>query len=310
MEQAGARGNQVRQFAFGAIRNLADESSNRKAIWTDEGAKAALIGVCLSPPAGDAVSPKRALKTLCALTYEASNAADMWADATGARAALVQAAKSAGSSGDMEISLCGLRSLQAMSVEATTKTSMWADAGVREALLGAAKLLQAEACKLRICALSTLKNLTTEADNMEGIWGDSSARDVLVVAAQEPAPEAAKDATMGRARAVGLGAMRNVAMNNANKEPMWSDEQSRRAILSAAKIAGEDLTADQREAREHGIAALRHLAVPDGPGQSAPLWKNNDDAKAALNAAAQLTTEEQTDRKARDYAVAALRFAL
>merc|ERR1712154_308106 len=154
-------------------------------------------------------------------------------------------------------------------------------------------------------------NLTTEAANMESIWGEASLRVSLVAAAAQSPEGSADDPCASRARAVAMGALRNIAVANANKEPMWADESGARAVIvAAAAVSSQNVSTDTREAREHAIAALRHFAVVgDGSVPSEPLWKDHEAAKAALIAAAQFSTEEQSDRKARDYAVAALRHA-
>merc|ERR1719277_1295260 len=73
LSQSGANGRQARQYAFGALRNLADEAANRSWMWTDPNTRNALVEATLGHDAGDQVSPKRALKTLCALAYESEN---------------------------------------------------------------------------------------------------------------------------------------------------------------------------------------------------------------------------------------------
>lgn len=279
-------------------------------MWNDSVCRSVLIEATQGQDTADHVSPKRALKTLCALAYETSNAKSMWEDVGGARAALVKGVQ-ANQNGDRDTQLCTLRALQALSVDAANKELMWQDAQVRAALAAIAKLLAPEDHKARICALSIVKNLTTEAANMEGIWNESDLRAALISAAAEPADGTAEDPCASRARAVALGALRNVAVANPNKEPMWADESgARAAIVAAAAVSSQTVGADAREAREHAIAALRHFAVVgDGSSPSEPLWKDHEAAKAALIAAAKFNTEEQSDRKARDYAVAALRHA-
>jgi len=311
LSQSGSNGRQARQYAFGALRNLADESTNRGAMWNDSVCRSVLIEATQGHDSADHVSPKRALKTLCALAYDSTNAESMWKDVAGARAALVKGAQ-VNANGDRDTQLCTLRALQALSVDAANKELMWQDAEVRQALAGTAKLRAPEDHKARICALSIVKNLTTEANNMEGIWNESELRSALISAAAAPADATvAEDPCASRARAVALGALRNVAVANPNKEPMWADESgARAAIVAAAAVSSQAVGADAREAREHAIAALRHFAVVgDGSSPSEPLWKDHEAAKSALIAAAQFKTDEQSDRKARDYAVAALRHA-
>merc|ERR1719346_599821 len=142
---------------------------------------------------------------------------------------------------------------------------------------------------------------------MEGIWGEKAMRLALVGAASA----GSDDPSASRARAVALGALRNVAVANPNKEPMWADENgTRMVIVAAAAVSSQSVSADTRESREHAIAALRHFAVVgDGTTMSEPLWKDHEEPKGALIAAAKFNTEQQSDRKARDYAVAALRHA-
>lgn len=235
----------------------------------------------------------------------------MWQDASGARAILVQSARPVDGR-DEDIHLCALRALQALSVEAANKAPMWQQSDLRVALTESAMLKQDH--KVRICALSTLKNISTDSSNMVGIWNDSTCRTALLAAAAAPEVAADEDATSGRVRAIALGALRNIAAAEDNKRPMWADERgARAAILAAAAIASDKhLSADAREAREHAMAALRHFSVSseahDGP--SDPLWKDSAEAQAALLAASRLSTVEPSDRKARDYAVAALRHAV
>lgn len=305
LKESGSNGRQARQFAFGAFRNLADEGANRSGMWSDTATRNALVEATAGQDDGDAVSPKRALKTLCALAYEAKNSEAMWKDAA-TRSALTKAAQ-AGT--DKDAQLCTLRALQALSVEAANKEAMWKEAEVRSALTGTAQLTAAGDHKARIGALSIVKNLTTDTANMEGIWGDVPLRTVLIAAAAQPAEGASDDACTSKARAVALGALRNVATAHANKESMWGDEAGARAVIvGAAGVTSQDVSADVREAREHAIAALRHFAViGEETAVSEPLWKDHEEAKKALIAAAQMSTEEVSDRKARDYALAALR---
>lgn len=220
------------------------------------------------------------------------------------RSALIKAAQTGA---DKDAQLCTLRALQALCVEASNKQAMWQEIDVRTALMETAKLTSSEDHKARICALSIVKNLTTETANMEGMWSDVELRAALISAAAPPADGAADDPCSSRARAVALGALRNLAV--ANPKPMWADESgARAAIVAAAAAPSQGISVDAREARMHAIAALRHFAVVgDVPAQAEPLWKDHEAAKAALIAVAQLSTEEQSDRKARDYAVAALR---
>merc|ERR1712050_699764 len=111
---------------------------------------------------------------------------------------------------------------------------------------------------------------------MESIWSEAGLREALVEAAAPPADGIADDPCASRARAVALGALRNVAVANANKEPMWADEQgTRHVIVAAAAVASQSVSVDTREAREHAIAALRHFAVVgDGNTMSESLWKD------------------------------------
>merc|ERR1712129_587321 len=112
--------------------------------------------------------------------YESANAESMWKD-TNSRSALIKAA-------------------------------MWQEPSVRSALTETSKLTAPEDHKARICALSIVKNLTTEAANMESIWCEASLRVSLVAAAAQSTEGSADDPCASRARAVALGALRNVAV--------------------------------------------------------------------------------------------------
>merc|ERR1740121_2886237 len=161
-----------------------------------------------------------------------------------------------------------------------------------------------------VCALSTLKNLTTEPANMEGMWNDEGVRGALVGAAAATAEAAAEVATDARARAVALGALRNIASATPNKAKMWGDEcGTRAAVVAAAGVSGQDLSSEARESRMHALAALRYFASISEEAADGPLWADCEPAKAALVAAAKLSAIEHTDHKAREYAVAALRYA-
>lgn len=306
LNHSGSSGRQARQYAFGALRNLADEAGNRRAMWQDTQTRSTLVQATSSQDSGDSVSPKRALKTLCALAYESENAESMWKEES-SRSFLINAAQVGD---DKDAQLCTLRALQALSVNAANKEAMWQEPDVRKALTQTAEQKSPADHKARICALSIVKNLTTEASNMVSIWGEPGLRTALIKAAMPPAEGAKEDSSASRARAVALGALRNVAVANSNKEPMWENSDARQVIVAAAAVSDLNVSADTREAREHAIAALRHFAVvSDSSTSPEPLWKDHEEAKRALIAAAQFTTEEQSDRKARDYAVAALRHA-
>merc|ERR1712176_760141 len=111
---------------------------------------------------------------------------------------------------------------------------------------------------------------------------------------------------------IACGALRNVAADDDNKVPMWNDERVRSAVIAGAAITDEDITPELREAREHALATLRHLAVvgESEEGNPKPLWMDCEEAHEALLAATKLPTTEPGDRKARDYAIAALRHAV
>jgi len=300
-------GRQSKQYALGALRNLAEDSQNRGPMWQDAGgARKHLLDAAIDGDNTDQVSSKRAFKTLCTLAYEPTNVASMWEDVDGLRAQIICNAQ-VPETGHNDVHLSALRALQALSVEASNKKGMWVDEGVRSALVESAKLSKPEESKTQVCALSTLKNLTTEPATMEGMWSDSGVRSVLVKAAAAPAEGSTEPPAASRARAVAMGALRNIASTTPNKEPMWADaDGARAAILAAAGVAAENLGTDARESRMHAIAALRYFAsITDGVTD--PLWQNCKEAQVALVAAAKLKSKDHSDNKAREYAVAALR---
>jgi len=320
----GEQGRLRRQYAFGALRNLSDEASNRATMWMDGECRGLLLAGAEGKDAGDELSSKRAIKTLSALAYDSRNSVAMWNDTKGAAAHLLQVAREQRSK-DKDLWLCACRALQALSVESSNKTSMWEHVELRGILADNGALGHAEEHKGRVCALSTLKNMSTEPGNMKAIWNDVKIRSVLLEAARKPplVPKASDLDPMlaQRARTIGLGALRNVAAEEDNKVPMWGDIQGlRSSVLAAAEACegDEDMTSDLREAREHALAILRHFAVlseneevqEDAGKQvapSRPLWQDCEEAHQALMVASKLPTKEPTDRKARDYAVAALR---
>lgn len=309
----GAEGRLRRQYAFGTLRNLSDEVENRADMWADEDCRAVLVQGGEGSDAGDELSSKRAIKSLCALAYEPKNSQSVWQDEKGARAHLIRVSGTS-KPDDQDLWLCTCRAVQALSVESANKAGMWSDLGLREALVLNGGRAEPEEHKARICALSTLKNVSTEPANMEGIWNDTGARKILLTGAQPP--NDAEDSNASRARAISLGALRNIAASEDNKPAMWSDQGIQEVVLVAAEITDKDITPDLREAREHALATLRHLAVHSGSDQEQeegvqrPLWMDCERAHEALLAASKLPTKEPGDRKARDYAVAALRSAV
>jgi len=280
-------------------------------MWSDvDACRAIVMQGCAS---SEDVIPRRSFKILVAWAYEPSNCASMWADET-ARSLIVQGARYV-EGGDVEYHLSALRALQALSVEPKNKEAMWADVeGARAVLLESAMLCGDAEQKSRCSALMTLKNLTTEMVNCEGIWNDAKARELLVYAAAPSSDIENEDPSMTKARATAMGALRNIAGADGNKEAMWADEHTQAAILGAAGLPDSPtLNADAREAREHGMAAIRHFAAPpaleDGM-QREPLWKGSDVVQAVIASCAKLDGQEASDKKAREHAVAALRFTV
>jgi len=207
-----------------------------------------------------------------------------------------------------------LRALQALSVDQKNKEAMWADAeGTRAALAESAMLCGDAEQKIRSSALTTLKNLTTEGANLEGMWNDTAARGALLLAATPCSDFENEDPVVTKARCIAMGGLRNIAGADFIKEAMWADEQTQAAVIAAASTPDlPSLSADAREAREHGMAALRHFAAPPGPEgeRPPPLWKESEVATAAIAACTKLAGSETSDKKAREHAVAALRFTV
>merc|ERR1712150_58691 len=136
---------------------------------------------------------------------------------------------------------------------------------------------------------------------------DERTRGVLAHAATAPVHLAAEESTVMKARAVALAALRNISSASCNKEPMWADTAVRAAIIAAASINGGEISTDARESRMHAVAALKSFASVNS-GVKDTLWADSEPAKAALVAAAKLSTVVHADHRCREYAIAALRY--
>merc|ERR1719362_1920675 len=90
---------QARQFALGALRNLADEPKNKLSMWNDaENARKLLVEAANMTGSPDQVSSRRAFKALTSLVHESANRISMWNDEGKALGTDVAAMLAAGTS--------------------------------------------------------------------------------------------------------------------------------------------------------------------------------------------------------------------
>lgn len=298
-QKAGEAMQQARQFALGALRNLADEPKNKLSMWNDaDNARRLLIEAANMSGSPDQVSSRRAFKALTSLVHESANRISMWNDEgkmlsadVAATLAAGAAALAAGTAGVASGALAG-------ALGASAKGG--GKVGARALIIKyASDPWTPENSDTHTSALIALQALSVENSNKEAVWNNAQVRAALVASAKLSQPEAHK------ARLCAVSTLKNLTTEASVMEPMWNDENVRGVLVAAALPGADDAPA--AKARAAALGALRNIA--SATPNKEPMWSDEEGARAAIIAAAEVADENvgKDAREARMHAIAALR---
>lgn len=288
-----------RAFAMAVLQNLAEHPDNRIGMWGDAGVRSALVRASWLTECEDRDLRGRAIGALMNLSAEDTIKQDMWNGASGARAALAEAATLEPGKDDKSRT-CALAALWSLALEPKNRIPMRQEKKVRMALLRAAESsLDASDTtrRARERALGSLHSLSMEPANKKAIWEDKDMRAAIIVAARGPGD--------GCIRAYGLGALWHLSSCRRIQERMWQDARGARSAVLAAGRGGP--APDDKKLQSRAMAVIWSLSAAEG--NRAAMWADAQGARSQLLdvIAATHGCGEGHRRQARQHALGALR---